>query len=357
MGHRVVLFRAGLCILTAAAAASGLRAQDTRAELRIKLSSPDGSPVSGALVALLNVRDSVVAEGLASENGTRLLVAPRGAYRVRVRRIGYLPFISSELTIPRGEELVLNIESPRVTLQSIVVTSNSPCGRNDPNSQALSTVWDEIDKALRSSQLTMQDLLGIGRARRYSRDIDSSGVVVGGDSSEFSITDRRPFGVEDPAKLAKEGYVTGDMDQGWTIFGPDETVLLSEGFASTHCFRLVRDRERPTQIGVSFQPVPRREVPDISGVIWVDQVTSELREINFHFVNAAELSRFNAGGYTRFLRVPSGAWIVAEWKLTAPKLMLRPGGPYASSRLVVVGRRDTGGGILRPPQGTTRYRP
>ena len=352
MRHSAVLFRAALGIL-AVAGASNVRAQDTRSELRIKLASPDGSPVSGALIALVNTRDSVVAEGLASENGTRVLVAPRGAYRVRVRRIGYLPFVSSELTIPRGDELVLNVESPRVTLQSIVVNSNSPCGRNDPNSQALSTVWDEIDKALRSSQLTMQDLLGIGRARKYRRDIDSTGMVVAGDSSEFSITDRRPFGVEDPAKLAKEGYVTGDMNEGWTIFGPDETVLLSEGFAATHCFRLVRDRERLTQIGVSFQPVPRRKVPDISGVIWVDEVTSELREINFHFVNAAELSQFNAGGYTRFARMPSGAWIVAEWKLTAPKLMLRLGSPY-SSRLVVIGRRDTGGGILRPPQGSTR---
>jgi hypothetical protein len=147
--------------------------------------------------------------------------------------------------------------------------------------------------------------------------------------------------------------VIGDMNDGWTIFGPDETVLLSESFAATHCFRLVRDRDRPTQIGVSFQPVPRRKVPDISGVIWVDEVTSELREINFHFVNAAELSQFNAGGFTRFARVPSGAWIVAEWKLTAPKLMLRQGNSF-TSQLVVVGRRDTGGGILRPPPSTTR---
>jgi hypothetical protein len=104
--------------------------------------------------------------------------------------------VSSELTLPRQDELVLNVESPRVTLQSIVVNSNSPCGRNDSNSRALSTVWDEIDKALRSSQLTLQDLLGIGRARKYRRDIDSTGMVTSGDSIEFSIVDRRPFGVK-----------------------------------------------------------------------------------------------------------------------------------------------------------------
>src|SRR5438270_1613932 len=223
MGRRVILYS----LVAVAFAWTKVSGQDMTSELRIKLGSPDGSPVSGALIALLNTRDSVVAEGLANEDGIRVFRVARGAYRVRVRRIGYLPFVSSELTIPRGDELVLNVESPRVTLQSIVVNSNSPCGRNDPTTQALSTVWDEIDKALRSSQLTLEDLTGIGRARKYRRDIDSTGVVVAGDSSEFSITDRRPFGVEDPAKLAKEGYVTGDKNEGWTIFGPDETVLLS----------------------------------------------------------------------------------------------------------------------------------
>jgi hypothetical protein len=326
-----------------------LRGQPATSELRIKLSTPDGSPVTGALVALLDARDSVVVEGLASESGTRVLMAPRGAYRVRVRRIGYLPFMSSEVALPRAGELSLSIESPRVVLQSIVVNSKSQCSRNDPNAQALSTVWDEIDKALRSSQLTLLDLSGIGRARRYRRDIDRFGNVVSGDSSEFFITDRRPFGVEDPARLASDGYVIGDMDRGWTIFGPDETVLESDEFATTHCFRLVRERERSNLIGVSFEPVPGRDLPDIRGVIWVDQESAELREMIFRFVNAAPLSRFDAGGFTRFRRMPSGAWIVDEWQLRAPALAVKAG-PYQASQIVLVGRRDTGGGVLRPPQ-------
>jgi hypothetical protein len=326
-----------------------LHGQQATTELRIKLSTPDGSPVTGALVALLNARDSVVAEGLASESGTRVLIAPRGVYRVRVRRIGYLPFVSSELTLPRANELVLEVESPRVILESIVVNSKSQCSRNDPNAGQLAAVWDEIDKALRSSQLTLQDLAGIGRARKYRRDLDAYGNLISGDSTEFFITNRRPFGVEDPAKLASEGYVIGDMDKGWTIFGPDETVLESDAFATTHCFRLVRERERPGMIGVAFEPVPRRDVPDIRGVIWVDQQTAELREIEFHFVNAGEMSRFDAGGFTRFRRVPSGAWIVDEWQLTAPALEMRSGA-YQTTHIVVVGRRDTGGGVLRPPQ-------
>ena len=346
MSRRTILYAATVGAL---ASASAVRAQEA-SELRVKLSTPDGSPVSGALIALLNAKDSVVAEGLASESGTRVLVAPRGAYRVRVRRIGYLPFVSSELTLPHANELVLNVESPAVVLRSIVVTSTSECSRNDPNAQALSTVWDEIDKALRSSELTIQDLSGIGQARVYKREMSTDGTVIAGDSSVFAITDKRPFGAVDPEMLAVNGYVVGGLEHGWSYFGPDEIVLRSDQFASTHCFRLVRERDRPGQIGVSFEPAPKRELADISGVIWVDQSTSELREMDFHFVNAGALSRFDAGGFTRFRRVPSGAWLVDEWKLSVPRLGVKQTAsfPVPMRMVVVIGRQDNGGGILRP---------
>jgi hypothetical protein len=332
--------------------ASSIGAQESTSELRVKLSSADRSQVNGALVALLDAKDSVVAEGLASEDGIRILRAPRGAYRVRVRRIGYLPFVSTELTLPSASELVLNVESPRVVLQSIVVNSKSQCGRNDPNAQALSTVWDEIDKALRSSELTLMDLAGIGRARVYRREMGTDGSMVKGDSTEFSITDRRPFGAIDPDTLAHNGYVVGSLENGTTYFGPDESVLRSEQFGATHCFRLVRQRGHPGEIGVSFEPTPKRDLPDITGVIWVDQASAELREISFRFVNGGPMTTAYAGGFTRFRRVPSGAWIVDEWKLSVPRLGITQTTSVPNPRrtVIVIGRVDYGGGILRAPQ-------
>jgi len=351
-----MLLRAFLCapVLAACVLTSSARGQDATTELRIRLKAIDGVPLSGALVALLNARDSVVAEGLSTEAGSRVLRAAPGAYRVRVRRVGYLPFVSDPVSVPRDSALSLNIESPRVVLESIVVNSKSPCARNDPNARALSTVWDEIDKALRSSQLTTQDLRGIGRARKYRNELGKDGSVISADTTVFPILDRRPFGAIDPTSLAIDGYVFGSPETGWHYYAPDETVLLSEPFAATHCFRVVRQRDRAGQIGVSFEPIPRRQMPDIVGVLWVDQQTSELREVVFRFVNAGPMSQFDAGGFTHFRRVPSGAWIVDEWKLTAPKLSLvlrPPKDGYSSpgrTEYIAIGRLEDGGGVFAP---------
>ncbi len=343
MKIRVLFFGAAFCM---GVLGSKARGQDL-SELRIRLDGPGGTPVSGALVALLNARDSVVAEGLSSETGTRILRAPSGVYQIRVRRVGYRPFVSNGVSLPHSSELVLNVESARVVLESIVVNSKSQCKLNDPNSRALATVWDEVDKALRSSQLTTDDLHGIGRARTFRAEVGPDGAVISADTAIFSIEDRRPFGAIDPDTLARNGYVLGDEHIGWSYFAPDETVLRSDQFAATHCFRLVRQGDRRGQIGVSFEPVPERRTADIRGVLWVDQTTSELREVVFRFVNAGALTRFDAGGFTRFRRVPSGTWIVEEWKLSVPKLESREHAPFPPL-LVAIGRFENGGGIIGP---------
>ena len=91
-------------------------------DVSVRLQSAGGSSLAGVLVALLDTRDSVIAEGLSDEAGWRVLRAPAGTYRVRARRIGYLPYISPPVALPRREELFLVVESPNVILNTIVVT-------------------------------------------------------------------------------------------------------------------------------------------------------------------------------------------------------------------------------------------
>lgn len=345
MHHRASAFL--IAVVSVVALARVLPAQGSETELRIRLESTDGSRLSGALVALVDSTGRVVTEGVSSEDARRVLRAPPGFYRVRVRRIGFLPFFSDLVTVPRASELVVNVGSDRVQLQTIVVTSRSSCGPIDPQDQVLSALWDEIAKALRTSQLSPKDLADFSQAFVYRRTLRPNGTLVSSDTVFRSIGTSKPFGVVNPMVLSASGYVVGNERVGWVYYAPDEAVLLSDQFAATHCFQVVREKERPGQIGIEFKPTPRRSVPDIAGVLWVDESTSELRELSFRYVNAGPLERFRAGGFARFRRVPSGSWIVNEWALVAPVLE-KTSGTFGD--LKVTGYVEDGGGITMRPR-------
>lgn len=283
-------------------------------------------------------------EVLTSEGGLGNLSAPAGTYRLRVRRIGYEPYVSAPLTMPRSAQLVVSIPAKPIVLSSVVISARSGCGRMSSDAGGLRIVWDEVAKALQAARLTMEDLQGIGGAWTYRKTTRSGGRIEASDTTYFTIWNRRPFGALDPAELARSGYVLGDATSGWIYYGPDETVLLSPEFDATHCFRVERNRATPNLIGIAFSPIPSRTVADIAGTAWVDQRTSELQRITFRYVNAGLMSLFGADGETSFQRLASGAWVVSAWHLRAP--ILERAGPVMRS----VGSYETGGGIL-PPRG------
>lgn len=319
-----------------------VQAQDGPAELRLRLVTDTDVPVMGALVALISADDSVADEGLTYRDGARVLRAPAGIYRVRVRRIGFYPFLSAPLSIPRTDELLLRLDTQRVMLDTVRVTVRSECGRRAREAETIVALWEEIAKALRSSQLTLGDLAEVGRARVYWTGIDADGAVLWSDTMSVPVEQRKPFGAADPGVLARRGYVRGDEYNGWTYFAPDERVLLSEEFAATHCFGVVRQATRPGQIGLVFEPAPGRRRSDIRGVLWVDEETAELRETVFNYVNAGVATRYQPSGFTRFRRMPSGAWLVDEWWLRLPRVFRRPG---AFSNIVLQGYQENGGAL------------
>jgi hypothetical protein len=318
------------------------RAQVGTTDLRLRIETTDGAPLNGALVALVD-GDRVVTEGLSTSRGNIVLAAATGTYRIRVRRIGFRPWFSDAVSLPYRNDLLLRVESEHILLDAMVVSASARCGKISSDAQALSAVWDEIEKALRASQLTVADLRGINRMRTYRREISLTGAVLSNDTSVGPVTGSRPFAVPDPESLSRLGYVRGDQANGWDYYGPDEAVLLSNDFAATHCFRVVRDKKRRAgQIGVAFEPTPRRTSSDITGVLWVDEKTSELHDVRFVYVNAGVLSRFRPGGFTKFIRMPSGAWIVSEWQLRMPELELRLG---TRDNVMPVGYIENGGMI------------
>ena len=332
-------------VVAGALIATGLSREASGQALRVRLvDSATAAPLRGALVALVNADGRAMTEVLTSESGFGNLAAPAGVYRLRVRRIGYEPYVSPPLRVPRTDRVTIAVVARPVVLSSVMISARSQCGRITSAAGGLGTVWDEVTKALQASRLSLEDLKGVGGGWTYRKTTGSRGEVEAADTTYFTIRNQRPFGAISPAQLANVGYVEGDETSGWSYYGPDETVLLSPEFAATHCFKLERHSTEPNLIGISFRPAPSRRFPDIDGVAWVDRQSSELRRITFRYVNAGLLSRFGGGGETRFQRLTSGAWLVSEWHLRAP-IMERVGGVARS-----VGAQENGGGVLSPDE-------
>lgn len=340
-----------LCVALCALLATQLGAQAPTGRLRISIETVDGSSAAGAIVALIDPRDSVVTEGIAKADGSRVLEAPFGSYRLRVLRIGYRPFVSQPVTIPNDNGLTVRLDAPRIVLASMLVKATTPCSRIERDPETTGLVWTEVSKALKASQLTAADVAILSTSRVYRRELDRNGAIISADTTTVPVGASRPFSAPDPAFLEQNGYVRGDEEKGWEFFGPDESILLSTEFAATHCFRLVRNRARPGDIGIAFEPAPGRTIADISGTAWVNQSTSELREIVFRYVNAGRPSEFNAAGFTHFRRMPSGSWIVDDWQLRMPHIGSRitSGGPLQlldSRQYFLKGFLEAGGGVV-----------
>jgi hypothetical protein len=104
-------------------------------------------------------------------------------------------------------------------------------------------------------------------------------------------------------------------------------VLLSDRFLDSHCFFLRRDRDHDDQIGLAFEPVRGRRVPDIEGTLWIDEATSELRSLEFEYVHMpANVARGPRGGLANFHRLPNGAFVIREWSIHSPLVRLERSG-------------------------------
>ena len=55
--------------------------------------------------------------------------------------------------------------------------------------------------------------------------------------------------------LLESGFIRRVDDGGFDYFGPDASVLLSDAFLDTHCFRLVAREDLPEAVGLAFDPV------------------------------------------------------------------------------------------------------
>ncbi|HEV8509251.1 MAG TPA: carboxypeptidase-like regulatory domain-containing protein [Gemmatimonadales bacterium] len=333
-------------------------AQTVRGQL---VDSISRSPLYGAFLTLIDHQGVERARAITDQAGRYVLIAPTtGVYRVRSKRIGFRPYLSAPLTLRAGESLTFNaaIDPIPIALEQVVVAGERQCDIEAGASVA--ALWEEVREALAAVAWSARSPGYWYDITNFQRELTPGGRRQGEDSTWTETSYQPvPFRSVPAESLEIEGFVVVE-EAGWTYHGPDADVLLSEPFLRTHCFETRIGRgETQGLVGLAFSPARGRKLPDVAGTLWVDRQTAELRHLDFHFTNLPQrVVEPRAGGHIEFMRLPTGAWIVREWRLLMPLAAIRRAPNIAEPMPEVVALRESGARAdqIKTSTGTVVYR-
>jgi hypothetical protein len=322
-----------------------LHAQTVRGKLTDSLSN---TPLSSAFLTLVDAQSVERARAITNSAGEFTLTAPvTGTYRIRSKRIGFRPYVSAPLTLGAGETVSFNaaIAPIPVPLEQVVIAGERQC--NVEAGASVAALWEEVKEALAAVAWTSKAPGYWYQVTQFERDVFTQTMQRGMDSTWrnegfYEV----PFRSVPAEQLEREGFVLVDAES-WTYHEPDAEVLLSAPFLRTHCFETkVGKGDNEGLVGLAFSPARGRRLPDISGALWVDRQSAELRHLEFRYERLPQgLSAPNAGGRVDFMRVPTGAWMVRDWIIRMP--IAREETPtYGSPALKTAGYRERGGSAV-----------
>lgn len=353
-----LLLGAAVLTLGALGAVKPVEAQTVRGAL---VEEETGRPIPGAFVILQDSTGQTVSSTLTSADGQWLVRAPEaGTYRLRTDRIGYASVLSEPLVLAEGEAATYPLAvavSPIGLAELAVEGEGGRCEVLGEEGRVVYRVWEEARKALAAIVWTGQQPYYRFDGVHFQRRLDAEGVPA----SPVQYEEVRYFGRHPFRSIPTRDLVLGGFVQ-WLsgvvqYYGPDAEVMLSTEFLRRHCFHLV-DAEEPGILGLEFEPVDEGRVIDISGTMWIDAASSELRSLDFTYENLdLSVDTHQLGGSVHFARLPSGAWIVQHWAIRVPILETEEprssGGRMLPPRRVLAGI-DEGGGQVTAVYLTSR---
>jgi len=313
-----------------------------------------GAPVEGALVLLLTEAGEEAGGYLTNQAGRFILQAPEpGIYTLQAERIGYETTTSDPFPLIRAQRFGIRLETAQtaIELEGILVEGDQQCLVRPGEGLQLAAVWEEARKALTVQDWTEREGSYRFQVARYERELDVLARTVQSETRQvLSGVAGVPIRSLPADNLMTQGFVRPSEDGGYVYYGPDASVLLSDIFLDTHCFRLAMNPDRPNEVGLAFEPVRRGGIPDIAGTLWLDAETARLRVLEYSYTWVPwEEGRGAARGRIEFENLPSGAWVIRKWWIRMPlatmdmsmTLMERSAG------IRLVGIKEVGGEITR----------
>ncbi len=240
----------------------------------------------------------------------------------------------------------MRLQSSAIVLEGLQVEAEGGRCRVRPSQGVgVANLWDEARKALSAAAFTDREAIYLYRTTSYTRDLALDAKTI---QREEERTGTKLFDSKPAEDLIENGFVQKDGD-GQLYFAPDADVLLSDPFLDSHCFRFTAGQgEAEGLVGLGFEPVSsRNRNVDISGTLWLDGQTFELRWLQYNYENLdPDINSSEVGGHVKFQRLPNGTWIVPEWWIQMPRI----GVFYDTSgraRMRITAYRRTGGRIMQ----------
>jgi len=293
------------------------------------VSSESGLPVSNALVILQDTLGHQVARTNTFASGVFAFQSVgAGIHRLKVLRIGYAAWQSTDIRLAQDEHFDEMIELPveRVILtDDIVVRGTGACRSNQESGTATALLMEEARKAFALAQETLTGPRMRFRTSSYLRRLNPAGVVLEETTAANAPLHDWPIESAPVDTLARWGFVRpptsleGAAGLGPTYFGPDGTVLFSSWFLGAHCYEVTQDSEDSQLIGLKFRPASGQAQPGIEGVLWIDQNSLALDRLEYHYVHLPSwVPQASAGGELEFSQLPVGGWVIRRWWIRAP---------------------------------------
>ena len=323
--------------------------------VRGRLLDIDGTTaIGGAMMSLVDGRAQEFDRGLTRESGLyQLATELPGRYRVRADRIGYATTWSDYFEIAVGDTVLVDIVArvEAISLEGIEAEGERRCRVRPEEGLAVTRLWDEARKALEAAAWTQDrgyyryEMMGI--TRQMDRE---NRRVISEDRSYDGGYRQAPYVSLPAEELMEQGFARLTPVES-VYWAPDAAVLLSDEFLDTHCFHVTRDeRQAPGLIGLAFQPLRGRNLPEISGTLWIDPGTAQLEWLDFSYQNLNlpdALVVAPVGGTVEFSALPNGTWIVDSWRIRMPRARTATNPLTGRAQSLLDGITVQGGDVLR----------
>lgn len=306
-------------------AAAPLRRAVQTASIRGQLvDGSTGRAIPGALVVLVDERGQRRGASLTDPGGRfQLAVGTPGRYTLRAERVGYATTVSDPIDVAAGQTVTFQMTArvQNLSLEGITASARARCEVRPGEGARTQRLWEEVRKALAGTAWAQEQGLFTFAVRRWKRELDPATLRPLNEQSRNEVmTTATPFRSAPAAQLQAQGWMRKEGNEN-VYFAPDAAVFLADEFLDGHCFRVASHPTDASRVGLAFEPVRDRRLPDVQGTLWVDRATAELREMEYGYTGLkGEADDERTGGRVEFERVPGGAWVVRRWSIRMPQV-------------------------------------